>query len=283
MSLPIVFIHRGDDEYLAYALAQAKWSNPNSPIFLLGKPVNQQFAQNGVIHVRIDDYMGTAANFAKVYKHIHYMPFEYNLFCFQRWFILRDFMKSHNIQKCCYLDSDVMLYTDVNQPQFESFFMEFVWTNFVDTQRLDRFCAFVTSHFEDLGRFGQVVSFAHKSKDHVRDGMPLITDMVLSVMYLRQFAGYRLTHGLFPDAFFDGNIQQSYLTESLDGKKKVYLKNGALYCKDNQSQRDHRLYTLHFQGTIMKHYMKFFYSPALAQAGSFYFDYQRAKWQPVHA
>jgi hypothetical protein len=128
-----------------------------------------------------------------------------------------------------------------------------------------------------------VVSFAHKSKDHVRDGMPLITDMVLSVMYLRQFAGYRLTHGLFPDAFFDGNIQQSYLTESLDGKKKVYLKNGALYCKDSQSMRDHKLYTLHFQGTIMKHYMKFFYSPALAQAGSFYFDYQRAKWQPVHA
>ncbi|MDF2681172.1 MAG: hypothetical protein K0R47_2362 [Brevibacillus sp.] len=282
MSLPIVFIHRGDDDYLGYALAQAKWSNPNSPILLLGKTINQQFAQNGIIHVMIDDYMETAVNFAKVYKHIHYMPYEYNLFCFQRWFILRDFMRHHNIPKCCYLDSDVMLYTDVNQPQFETFSMEFVWTNFVEIQRLERFCAFVTTHFENLALFGQVVAFAHKTLDHVRFGMPLITDMVLGVMYLKQFPGYRMTHGLYHDAFFDGNIQQSYMTESLDGKKKVYLKDGILYCKERQTNRDLKLYTLHFQGTIMKHYMKFFYSPALTQKGAYYFDYQRVKWLPAH-
>ncbi|QRG69330.1 hypothetical protein [Brevibacillus choshinensis] len=282
MSLPIVFIHRGDDDYLAYALAQARSSNPHSPIFLLGKPINQPFAQNGVIHVMMDDYMEPAANFAKVYKHIHYMPYEYNLFCFQRWFVLRDFMRKHNLPKCCYLDSDVMLYTDVNQPHFESFSMEFVWTNFIELQRLERFCAYVTAHFEDLGLFGQVVSFAHKSKDHVRFGMPLITDMVLSVMYLRQFRGYRWTHGLYHDGFFDGNIQQPFMTESHDGNKKVYLKDGALYCKDRQSSRDLKLYTLHFQGDIMKNYMKFFYSPSFAQSGVFYFDYQRAKWVPVN-
>lgn len=282
MFLPIVFLHRGDDDYLAYSLAQAKLSNPNSPIILLGKSGNQPFAQNGVTHHLMDHYMSTAAEFAKIYKHIHYMPYEYNLFCFQRWFILRDFMRQHNISKCCYLDSDVLLYTDVNNPMFDTFMMEFVWTNFVEIQRLEQFCAFVTAHFENLELFGEVLAFTHKNVDHVRQGMPLITDMVLGMMYLNQCPGYRKTYGLYHDGFFDGNIQQSLLTESIDEKKKIYLIDGTLYCKELKTNRNVKLYSLHFQGTVMKHYMKYFYSPALFQKGTFFFDYQSARWLPAY-
>lgn len=281
MSLPIVFMHRGDDEYLAYSLSQAMWSNPSSPILLFGKPANQKFAQNGITHVMMDDYMGSAREFAKVYRHIHHMPYEYNLFCFQRWFILRDFMKVHNISKCCYLDSDVMLYTDVKNPLFDTFMMEFVWTNFVEISRLEQFCSFVTAHFENVALFGQVVSFTLKSKDHLRFGMPLVTDMVLGVMFLQRSPGYRMSHGLYHSGFFDGNVQQSLFTESAGGKKKIYVSDGQLYCKHIQTNSRLSLFSLHFQGDVMKHYMKFFYSPALPQEGTLSFDYPSCRWLPA--
>lgn len=282
MNLPIVFIHRGDDDYLAYSLYQAKVSNPNSPVFLLGKAANAKYDSAGIYPVNMDEYMKTAGEFARVYKHIHFMPYDYNLFCFQRWFVLRDFMKRHGIPKCCYIDSDVMLYTDVNNPRFSNFTMEFVWTNFVELDLLESFCQFATNHFRNLTLFGNLISYTQKKKsDHVRNGMPLITDMVMGSLFLEQFPHYQLTYGMYGDAIFDGNIQYTGGMESLDGKKKVYLLDGILYARDMATNKYIRLYSLHFQGKIMKHYMKFFLSPSLPQTGAYFFDYPTCRWVPI--
>ncbi len=39
-TMPIMFIHKGNKEHLKYALAQARQSNPDSRIFLLGDASN---------------------------------------------------------------------------------------------------------------------------------------------------------------------------------------------------------------------------------------------------
>lgn len=279
MALPIVIIHRGDDEYLAYSLLQAKISNPNSPVYLIGNASNRKYAANGIIHEMIEDYMHSTVNFSRVYKHIHFMPYEYNLFCFQRWFILHAFMMKHNFAKSCYIDSDVMLYTDMDHPQFDNFTMEFVWTNFVERQRLEEFCTFLTSQFADSILFAKVVQYTLRRKEHVRFHQPLITDMVMALMFLEKIHGYRMTNGLFPNGFFDGNIQQSASVESLFNCKKVYSINGRLCCRDKVTGQNIPLYSLHFQG-YMKHYMRLFTAPHLPRAGTFFFDYLSSRWIP---
>ncbi|MED1644017.1 hypothetical protein P4U99_12635 [Brevibacillus agri] len=278
MTLPIIFMHRGDDDYLAYSLRQAKLSNPQSPVYLLGKEANRKHAAPGIIHVPLDSYMQTAQMFAKVYRHMHVMSYEYNLFCFQRWFILRDFMRKNRLQSCFYLDSDVMLYTNVNQPEFQAFSMEFAWTSFIGLDTLDRFCNMTMQYFVNPQMFRLLVQKTLEF-DQMIEGVPLVSDMVLFLLYFRSYSGRSHTHGTFGDAFFDENLNRPLWAESLAGKKKVYAIDGKLFCKDLASGAFKRLYSLHFQGLTAKSYMKDFWFPHIPrQPGIYFYDYAAVKW-----
>ncbi|GEB35490.1 hypothetical protein [Brevibacillus parabrevis] len=278
MTLPIIFMHRDDEDYLAYSLRQAKMSNPRSPVYLLGREANRKYASSGAMHVMMDSYMQTAQMFAKVYQHMHVMSYEYNLFCFQRWFILRDFMRKNRIQGCFYLDSDVMLYTQVNKPEYRAFSMEFAWTSFVGLDTLDRFCNLTMQYFVNPQMFRLLVQKTIEL-DQVIEGVPLVSDMVLCLLYFRSYSGQAHTHGTFGDSFFDENINRPRWAESLSGKKKVYAIDGQLYCKDLASGALKRLNSLHFQGLTAKSYMKDFWLPHIPrQPGVHYYDYASSQW-----
>lgn len=288
MTMPIFFIHRGDDGYLTYSLQQAKASNPHSDVILLGKACNQQYCTGNIAHVLLDGYMQSAAEFAKYYKHVSTNSYEYNLFCFQRWFVLRDFMRQHKLQRCCYLDSDVMLYADINNPEFSHFSFEFSWTSIVDLEALDRFCDLTTNYFSQPALFSHLVQYTQQI-GHVHYGQPLVSDMVLFALYLREFPLHRQTHGIFDGSFFDGNINHPLRIppdnseiESLAGKKKVFLINGSFYCKLPAKNTYIRVNSLHFQGPPSKPYMKYFCLPTIgSQADGAYFDYASCQWKPI--
>lgn len=280
MPLPIVLIHRVDDSYLSYSLQQAKVSNPESPVYLIGTAANQKYAAFGIRHAMIDAYMRTASAFAPNYKHSHVMSYEYNLFCFQRWFLLRDFMRHNQIPSCCYIDSDVMLYEDVSKPIYSDFMMEFVWTNFVNLDILDRFCLFITAQFANPGMYEQLVQET-KQMGHMSKNLPLVSDMVVGLLFLRQFPQYVYTHGQYGDSLFDENINRPIWAESLEDKRKIYLKDGQLYTRDVAKNKYIRLNSLHFQGLVMKEFMPYFFTPYLSQKGSFSFDYQTRRWVPA--
>jgi hypothetical protein len=59
-------------------------------------------------------YCRQAVEFQKIYKHYSPNGFIYERFCFLRWFLLRDFMLAHGLKHVLHLDSDVLLYVDVN-------------------------------------------------------------------------------------------------------------------------------------------------------------------------
>lgn len=280
MPLPIVLIHRVDDGYLSYSLRQAQASNPKSPVYLIGTSANQKYAVDGVRHVMIDAFMQSASAFAPHYKHSHVMSHEYNLFCFQRWFLLRDFMRRHQIPSCCYIDSDVMLYEDVNKPVYSNFMMEFVWTNFVSLDILERFCSFITAQFANPGMYVQLVEET-KRMGHMSGNLPLVSDMVVGLLFLRQFPQHVYTHGRYGDRLFDENINRPIWAESLEGKRKIYLKEGQLYTRDAGKNEWILLNSLHFQGLVMKEFMPYFFTPHLSPKGSFWFDYRTRRWVPT--
>ena len=113
MAPPIIIIHRGDSPYLAYTIAQAKDSNPESRVILLGDRSNAFYL--GVEHYAYTDYFADAEDFSKWYRHEHFPNYQYPwiLFCHQKYFVLRDFCKRHQLKSILLIDTDVLIYEDI--------------------------------------------------------------------------------------------------------------------------------------------------------------------------
>jgi len=109
MGIPIILIHRGDSHYLAHSLAQAKSSNPDSRIILLGDRSNSFY--KGVEHHRYEKYFDTAKNLSDIYTYEYHPTYQYgwNLFMHQKYPVLNDFCKAHKIKQFVLIDSDVMV------------------------------------------------------------------------------------------------------------------------------------------------------------------------------
>ncbi len=114
MKTTIIFVHTGNAYYLELALAQAKISNPNADIILLGDKSNNKYSY--IKHYLISDYFESARDFGEVYFNYSPNKEEYELFCFQRWFVINDFLIKHKItDTVLYCDTDTLLFHDISQ------------------------------------------------------------------------------------------------------------------------------------------------------------------------
>jgi hypothetical protein len=115
---PIILIHRGDSFYLAHTIAQARSSNPESRLILLGDRSNSFYL--GVEHHPYEDYFDEASEFAKLFTYEYFPTYQYPwiLFCHQKYFALRDFVRTQGIDKFLLIDSDVMIYEPIG-PYFD--------------------------------------------------------------------------------------------------------------------------------------------------------------------
>jgi hypothetical protein len=111
-TIPIVFIHNGQSWYLPYVVNQAKKASPESPIVLL---VQNAFVE-GALNIDSEPFgqKKGAVSFSKVYKHMSPNSYQYELFCFLRWFYLLEYMREYEVNKVLYLDSDCLLYSSAS-------------------------------------------------------------------------------------------------------------------------------------------------------------------------
>lgn len=114
---PIILIHRGDSFYLAHTIAQARNSNPESRLILLGDRSNSFYL--GVEHHSYEDYFDEAREFAKLFTYEFFPNYQYPwiLFCHQKYFALREFVRAQGIDRFLLMDSDVLLYEPI-EPYF---------------------------------------------------------------------------------------------------------------------------------------------------------------------
>lgn len=156
MSLPIVFVHKGASPYLPYALHQARAYNPGARVVLLGDAAACSMARPEE-RVPLSRYMEGADAFASTYKNLSTNPVGFELFCFQRWFALRDWMHAEGVDRAVYLDTDVLCYTDLGaeSDRLQAASMTVVQgvgpgSNFIhDIRILDSFCDFMTAMYTD--------------------------------------------------------------------------------------------------------------------------------------
>lgn len=108
----IIITHRGNPTHLKYVLSQIAHTNPDANIILMGDESNKncRFTK----HVFLKDYWNMANDFAQVYTHLNSTSVEYELFCYQRWFCVYEYMKAHNLEDVFSLDSDVLVYDNLN-------------------------------------------------------------------------------------------------------------------------------------------------------------------------
>ena len=112
MNIPIIVIHRGTPFYLYPVLKQMRLFNPDNRICLIsdGIPDGCDFVE----YHDINDYWDSSVEFDKIYLHLSSNPRDYEMFCFQRWFVIRDFVQKQGFEYFLCVDSDVLLYCDVN-------------------------------------------------------------------------------------------------------------------------------------------------------------------------
>jgi len=108
----IIYVHKGDSFYLNDSFKITRQHNPYQKMILLGDDQNKKYAAlyNLEFH-NIKDYQ--IANFN--YKHYSVNSESYEKFCYERWIIINQFLKTTEYEKIIYSDSDNVLFNDVNE------------------------------------------------------------------------------------------------------------------------------------------------------------------------
>jgi len=254
---PIVFIHQRDPRHVPKALIHARASNPHSSIHLIGDSFNSGLV--GVENHDLNQYSYSANQLAATYRHLSSNSSEYELFCIQRWLYLNEFMAKNHLDRCVYLDSDVMVYSDLSQAALE--LGEFDMTtsqssphcNLVASKTvLDSFCRFILESYSKPIRYFGLPEFYHNLQ---RQGSPGgVCDMTFFWLFMRnpEFKVRDLSEMAGPNAF-DHSLNQSNGFQMHNGIKKLRWINGRPHGFHLESSQWRRFHTLHFQGATKKY------------------------------
>ena len=261
MSIPIIFFHAGNSDYLQHTLKQAVSTNPNSRVILIGDEFNEEYSSI-VEHYPFDDYFSDVWDFKKIYVHLSTNDAAYEMICIVRWFIMKDFCKKHNIDKFFYCDSDVMLYSDITKEQKK--FKDYRCTlthntsagiSFINEisvlEEYHKLCLDIYSK-RDMHNFNKCALHYQNLQNSNRPGG--VCDMTLWGIYrvIGNPGDYGETSAIVKNTTFDHNINGPDGYEIEDGIKKVYWKGTTPYCKNLRLNKLIKFNCLHFQGQPAK-------------------------------
>lgn len=111
---PIVFFSLGFREDLRCSVLQARSSNPEARIVVIGDRTNDKFGSL-VEHVNVYDYFDYACEFSKYYKHMSSNSYWIELLCYQRWFVILKYMEMDGVDSVFHVDTDVLIYSDIKE------------------------------------------------------------------------------------------------------------------------------------------------------------------------
>ena len=264
MSYPIIVLHKGNPPYLKECLNQAKFSNPNSRVILLGDESNKN-VPDGVEHYFISDFQGMSQELKTNYVHLSSNTYGFEFFCIERWFIMLDFIRKNNIDKFLHIDSDTLLYADFEkEPEFIREIAEVdialpgikgTWCNFFQSVKaLEKFCNFVISKYKNRELMQKLQEeFSNKVESYKKQGKRYrhggICDMTF-ITWIRESG--EIT---FIDTFENvvGGLQVQHNINNIDGCvmsgniQNIIFINGQPHCVKKTGEIV-RLALLHLQG-----------------------------------
>ena len=256
MSLPIIFIHTGNASYLWFSLRQARIFHPDSEIILLGDSENRHFPFISHHH-NLSDFFEGAGLFASVYQHLSVNKLEFERFCFQRWFVLRDFMRREKIEQCFLMDSDVMLYCNVDQESgnFASHDMTLSHAQtpgnvFINRRfAIETLCEFLLEMYRDPS---QLTMLRQRFEDS-----GVVSDMTALVDFSHaNLVDIGDTRKIINGTTWDDNVNCSSGFEMRQGIKKFLWRGNLPYALTETGERI-KFHAIHFQGSAKKRMARF--------------------------
>ncbi len=285
---PIIFIHTGRQRHLEIAIEHLTRNNKESELILLGDESNKDI--DAVSHHLVKDYFSSAQEFEDInYIHMSKNTYQFELFCYQRWFVLQEFAEKNNIEYFWYLDSDFLVFDNLTD-----YLMEQVGDPTVDVVGFDSTKSGAGDSFMpcfnrmSLRAVKEITRFFVKSYEdkeilsklrakwknhHINKLAGGICDMTQLKLF---FDSYNTSLSVFHsydlnlDSIPDGNIN-SGLNYFQNGERfKTYLGMKYVEVKDNkafgflENGNQVRFVGSHFQGRAkrkMFHYSKENYTP----------------------
>jgi hypothetical protein len=262
--IPVIIIHLHDSPYLPFIINRAIKSN-NYIYFISNiKPAiehsNLTFIDIKSLNSKENQY------FSSIYAHLHPGPKDYELFCFQRWFMLHEFLNQHKISTAFHIDSDVLLYADMNAEwlKYNQYTMTVAHgcsgaTSFITQVGLDHFTKMLIDIYDDKGfYFNNLVNKYKTIQQFNMSGG--ICDMTLLELFKNNhdFGGGFGRVGemmqIIDNSTYDHNINTTDSDYAMrHGIKKIEIINDGIYVYNERIQKHIRFNALHCQGQSKKY------------------------------
>lgn len=275
--IPVIFYHTGNQEYLKVALEQCR--KYNQSVILLGDISNQILAEQTGCQwhdASIYDEKPAWKQFSSGYVGMSSNDYAFELNCFRRFFVIREFIQQSQIDRFVYLDSDILTYCDFSEleqfqtadsgmsvPKEQS---EFGWVancgiSLWNKKSLDSFLNYCIDIYEN-----HLELLEEKWKYHEENQVPGgICDMTLQYLWFkndRSRAKINLVdreNGMNGVMDFNVNLatncyRQEYEMNSYIQIKKIEIRDGKAFLRSRTGECI-RVFAVHFLGPA-KQYMK---------------------------
>ena len=278
MSLPIVFLHRGNQDFIQYSLLKATETNPDSKVYLIGDNSNRHL---GSLDGNIEwvDYGDCVSENSKLlsqsYYHMSTNPPGYEFICIDRWFVINEFMKKRGMHSCFVSDTDVLIYGNLNNLQKKHFknhrctlthnvsagisFMN-------DRTVMDDYESLVLSAYLKENQVMYDKASAHYQVLQKNNKPGGVCDMTWWMFLRNKNPPFDFGESMSiiteedgTPSTFDHNINVSYGYDMENGIKKFKFKEGIPYCYNKTYNLDVKFNCIHFQGQPAKQLVRSFY------------------------
>jgi hypothetical protein len=255
--IPVILIHRGYQNYLEYSIKQAAQKNP---VFFIGD--TEPTIDNCFEFIPQPELMEDVNEFSNVYVHLNTTPPAYEIFCYTRWFILRNFMRVYGFSKVFYIDSDVLFFenAETEWAKFDQYDMTLLHrtagiSSFMTLEGLSNFCNMLMEIYSKKEEYHFNKIRSHLEVRH-RFGLPGgVCDMTLLEYfhYHSEFGGGPGRVGemmtIIDGSTYDHNVNvpdQGFEFEN--GMKKLKAIDGKVFVYNSRLKRDIKFNSIHFQG-----------------------------------
>jgi hypothetical protein len=260
--IPVIIIHQGYSNYLEYTIKQAC---ANNKVILISDVSNEILHENFKSE-DLNKYDSGFDFFENNYVHMNTTPKPYELFCFKRWFILKNYLEKNNIDKIFYIDSDVLLFCNIEKeyPKFDQYEITLTHrtaaiSSFMNYNAIKNFCNMVNEVYNKKDSF-----LYKKLESHYRIrqecGLPGgVCDMTLFELfhYHSNYGGGPSNVGemmhIIDNSTYDHNLNVSdneyEMSNSIKNVKNI---DGVPYVFNFRLNKDIKFNCLHFQGDAKK-------------------------------
>lgn len=256
--IPVVLLHRGYQDYLKYSILQSLQKNN---VILVGD-TDPSIKNENFRYIELNSLLENVNDFSKLYVHMNTTHPDYELFCYTRWFTIRNLMINYNLPIIFYIDSDVLFFENAGKEwnKFDQYDMTLLHrtagiSSFITLRGITNFCNMLLDIYSKKNEyhFNKIASHLQVRQRFGLTGGVCDMTLLEYFHYHAEFGGGPGRVGemmtIIDGSTYDHNINaQDQDFDFKDGKKAVKIIENKPYVFNHKLQKDIRFNSLHLQG-----------------------------------